>query len=287
TTSTTHVNALCLAADESAQPGYLLYTRRNPQTPQRIEPQVEALLRSSFYALEPIVLLLPSWRGNNSAEQQSKLAAALLAREPCNVFALDATPAASESQLVSSASDVVVLLQQQFDVPLARQQLVGYAEGAHLAGAVAAQVQQLLGAQLPHIVALDPSGDGDGVQLQHQLAAQDAAYVEVLHTNGNGLGTMRQLGDVDYYPNGGQQQPGCHSDACAQERALDLAVEMWSPANEFVCARCGSVEALSGHNCRWSSLRMGVGVDVAAGIYFLETKEQPPYGRGAYYIGFL
>ncbi|KAH8261502.1 hypothetical protein KR044_010352, partial [Drosophila immigrans] len=269
---------------------YLLYTRRNPQTPQRIRPEVESLLRSSFYAPESIVLLLPSWRSNNSAEQLSKLAAALLEREACNVFALDSTEAQSESQLVSSVSNVISLLHQQFDVPLTHQQLVGFAEGAHLAGAAAEQVQQQLGKRFSHIVALDPSGDG--VELTHQLSAQDAVYVEVLHTNGNGLGTMQPLGHVDYYPNGGQQQPGCDSDACAHERALDLAVEMWSPANNFFCAHCGAVEHMSAQNCRWSSLRMGVkdtdgGRQGAAGIYFLETKSQRPFGRGAYYIGFL
>ncbi|XP_060658487.1 phospholipase A1 2 [Drosophila nasuta] len=277
-------------AEDSSEPGYLLYTRRNPQTPQRIEPEVETLVRSPFYALEPIVLLLPSWRSNNSAEQQSKLATALLEREACNVFALDSTESQTESQLVNSASNVIVQLHQQFDVPLAKQQLVGFAEGAHLAGAVAEQVQQLLGEQFSHIIALDPTGDS--VELAHQLSAQDAAYVEVLHTNGNGLGTMTQLGDVDYYPNGGEEQPGCSSDACAHERALDLAVEMWSPANDFVSALCGSVDSMSAQNCRWSSQRMGIvatggNTQRAAGIYFLETKSQAPFGRGAYYIGFL
>lgn len=41
--------------EDAAAPGYLLYTRRNGNTPQRIDPEVESLLRSSFYALEPIV----------------------------------------------------------------------------------------------------------------------------------------------------------------------------------------------------------------------------------------
>lgn len=38
-----------------AGPGYLLYTRRNQDAAQHIEPSVESLLRTSFYALEPVV----------------------------------------------------------------------------------------------------------------------------------------------------------------------------------------------------------------------------------------
>lgn len=42
-------------ATDAATPGYLLYTHRNRNEPQRIEPSVESLVRTSFYALEPIV----------------------------------------------------------------------------------------------------------------------------------------------------------------------------------------------------------------------------------------
>ncbi|XP_032290693.1 pancreatic lipase-related protein 3 isoform X2 [Drosophila virilis] len=282
--------AAAAIASDAAAPGFLLYTRRNGNTPQRIDPEVESLVRSSFYALEPIVVTIPRLSGNSSTtvgEEHLKLASGLLEREACNVFAVDLTEDPSESDIVASVSGLLILLQRQFDVPLRQQQLVGFGEGAHLSGAVAEQVQQQLGEQVPRITALDPSGDSD--KLEHRLSAEDARLVEVMHTNGNGLGTMAQLGDVDYYPNGGQQQPGCsltpEPDACSHERALDLAVEMWSTANDFVSALCSTPEAMSAQNCRWSSQRMGV--EATAGIFFLETRSSFPFGRGAYHIGFL
>ncbi|XP_030571355.1 pancreatic lipase-related protein 3 isoform X1 [Drosophila novamexicana] len=282
--------AAAIASEDAAAPGYLLYTRRNGNTPQHIDPEVESLLRSSFYALEPIVVSIPRLSGNSSTtvgEEHLKLASALLEREACNVFAVDLAEGQSESDIVASVSGLLILLQRQFDVPLRQQQLVGFGEGAHLSGAVADQVQQQLGEQVPRITALDPSGDCD--KLEHRLSAEDACLVEVMHTNGNGLGTMARLGDVDYYPNGGQQQPGCSvtpdPDACSHERALDLAAEMWSTANDFVGALCSSQEDMSAQNCRWSSQRMGV--EATAGIFFLETRSSFPFGRGAYHIGFL
>jgi len=63
--------------------------------------------------------------------------------------------------------------------------------------------------------ALDPAGPlfacgSLGMRLDHM----DARLVQVLHTNGMklsqaGLGTLAPMGHVDFYVNGGQEQPFC------------------------------------------------------------------------------
>ncbi|XP_017863073.1 PREDICTED: lipoprotein lipase [Drosophila arizonae] len=277
------LGCLLLAAVDAA-PEYLLYTRRNGSTPQRVRPEVESLLRSSFYALDPIVVYIPRIPGEGA--EHLKLIAALLEREPCNVFAVHPDEQQSNSEIVDSVSGLLIMLHCQFNVPLKQQQLVGFGAGAHLAGSVAYLVQRQLGDPLPHITALDPPDAIDA--LEHKLSTQDAVHVEVIHTNGQGLGTMARLGDVDYYPNGGQQQPGCKEaadpDSCSHERALELAAEMWSPVNNLLCAHCVSEEQLSASSCRWTMLRMGEG---ASGIYYLETRSSAPFGKGAFHISFL
>ena len=49
-----------------------------------------------------------------------------------------------------------------------------------------------------------------------RLDAEDAHFVDVIHTNmGNLLttfGTTHICGDVDFYPNGGEHQPGKYMD---------------------------------------------------------------------------
>lgn len=206
---------------------------------------------------------------------------ALLQREACNVFAVELATTQSESEIVESLRDLLILLHQDFGVPLQQLRLLAFADGAHLAGAVAEQVQQqLLGEQLAQITALDPSSSTSS----HLLSPQDARFVEVIHTNADALGTITPLGDVDYYPNGGREQPGCTTDTCSHERSLDLAVEMWSKENQFLRAQCSSLEQLSAQSCRWSAQRMG---EHGKGIYFLETQGTTPYARGAYYISFL
>jgi len=221
--------------------------------------------------------------GGSSSPEISAVVSARLQQQDSNIISVDLSEAQNETEIINRVSNLVVLLNSNFDVPLDRILVVGFAEGAHLAGGVAAKVQQDLGGQLPRITALDPSS---GEDLEHKLSPSDAQFVEVVHTNAGGEGTWEQLGHVDYYPNGGQTQPGCSSNSCSHERSLELLAEMWSPENDFVSARCGSVENLGASNCRWSSHKMGEDQPVT-GIYFLETRQSSPFARGAYYIAFL
>lgn len=66
------------------------------------------------------------------------------------------------------------------------------------------------------VTGLDPAGPGfDSDQAAVRLDPSDAMFVDVIHSdvkNGpidSSLGLQRPCGDVDFYPNGGKQQPGC------------------------------------------------------------------------------
>ncbi|KAH8318567.1 hypothetical protein KR067_011700, partial [Drosophila pandora] len=265
---------------------FLLHTRRIRDSPQQVDPEVESLLRSSFYAADPTVVSLPRWQGNSSSPELLAVVAAQLDQQASNVISVDLAEASDEAEVFEKVSQLVILLHKNFDVPLEDILLVGFAEGAHLAGGVAAKVHADLGHKPLHLTALDPTS---GASLQHALSPSDAEFVEVVHTNSGGAGTWETLGHVDYYPNGGTTQPGCSDAACSHERAFELLAEMWSPANDFVSAVCGSVETMSAQNCRWSSLKMGQrgGDRPSPGVYFLETRQSSPFARGAYHISFL
>ncbi|XP_017080069.2 lipase member H-A [Drosophila eugracilis] len=265
------------------EPGFLLNTRRIQEDPQRIEAEVEALVRSSFYAADPTVLTIPRWLGGSSSPEISAVVTARLQLQDSNIVSVDLSEANNETEIINSVASLVILLNENFDVPLDRILLVGFAEGAHLAGGVAAKVQQDLGRQLTQLTALDPSS---GEDLEHKLSSADAEFVEVVHTNAGGEGTWEQLGHVDYYPNGGETQPGCSTDSCSHERSFELLAEMWSPENDFLSALCGSVETLGASKCRWSTHKMGQ-KEAVTGIYFLETQQSSPFARGAYYVSFL
>lgn len=47
----------------------------------------------------------------------------------------------------------------------------------------------------------------------NHLAAGDADYVDVIHTDAGVFGHPKAMGDADFYPNGGLPlQPGCRAD---------------------------------------------------------------------------
>ena len=60
-----------------------------------------------------------------------------------------------------------------------------------------------------------------------RLDAGDANYVECIHTNGPtvvlvGAGIGAPIGHADFFPNGGDSQPGCLTNTCSHGRAVDL-----------------------------------------------------------------
>ena len=62
---------------------------------------------------------------------------------------------------------------------------------------------------------LDPARPQfEGSHADARLDKTDANFVDVIHTNSapflfGGAGYRGQLGHVDFYPNGGEYQPGC------------------------------------------------------------------------------
>jgi len=88
--------------------------------------------------------------------------------------------------------------------------LIGHSLGAHIMGFV--------GANYPgvgRVTGLDPAEPYfEGYHVDARLDPSDAKFVDVIHTDVNsifamGFGSKEPMGHVDYYPNGGHDQPGC------------------------------------------------------------------------------
>lgn len=63
------------------------------------------------------------------------------------------------------------------------------------------------------------------------LARTDAAFVDVIHTDGGILGFPNPLGHVDFYPNGGKSnQPGCNLENAFQ-RSFSRFINQYSKKN--------------------------------------------------------
>ncbi|TKR81234.1 hypothetical protein L596_015140 [Steinernema carpocapsae] len=116
---------------------------------------------------------------------------------------------------------VIQAINKVHGIPLGRFRLVGFSLGAHVAGFGGKQFNET---KIGAIYGLDPAGplftEGNpnrfykAVPPAERLDRYDADYVEILHTSGDdlfhaGAGSPFQWGDVDFYANGGEQQPGC------------------------------------------------------------------------------
>ncbi|KAI4502880.1 hypothetical protein M0802_001924 [Mischocyttarus mexicanus] len=95
--------------------------------------------------------------------------------------------------------------------------LIGHSLGAHICGFAAKEFKKRQSNWIIHrITGLDPAqpcfrNTGSSIHLDKT----DAPFVDIIHTNGKllsnlGLGLPEPIGHVDFYPNGGKSQPGCH-----------------------------------------------------------------------------
>jgi len=79
---------------------------------------------------------------------------------------------------------------------------IGFSYGTHVIGYTGVFVNQLGLGKIPRGTALDPVAKHGGIQ----AAKDNFGYLDVIHSSS--LGILDPLGHVDFYPNGGQKQPG-------------------------------------------------------------------------------
>lgn len=146
---------------------------------------------------------------------------ALLKVEDLNVIVVDwsrkngfpYTQATANTQIVGAEiARIVNIYAQKFDLNPNRVHIIGHSLGSHIAGYAGERIKGL-----GRITGLDPAGPYfENTDPRVRLDETDAKFVDVIHTDGSatvmiGLGLLQRSGHVDFYPNGGKEQPKCAS----------------------------------------------------------------------------
>ncbi|KAG8182873.1 hypothetical protein JTE90_024616 [Oedothorax gibbosus] len=116
------------------------------------------------------------------------------------------TKAAANTEPVGEEiARLLISLIEQYGAKPEKFHLIGHSLGSHVAGYVGERVKGL-----KRISGLDPATYlFKNVHPKSKLDKRDAEFVDVIHTDGGGIGIKEPVGHVDFYPNGGEIQTGC------------------------------------------------------------------------------
>ncbi|XP_043505500.1 putative endothelial lipase [Polistes fuscatus] len=188
-------------------------------------------------------------------------------------------------------------LDAQRAVPLSNIHVIGFSLGAEIAGFMGKALAPRLVGRITGLDAAYPLYMNTGKE--GHLTASDAAFVDVIHTDGGIFGFPNPLGHADFYPNGGKPpQPGCSLESifrrgimllirekitCGHYRAWMLYVESVKNPLGFPASRCPRWRQEIHANCRWTpDALMGFAIDTKTrGKYYLRTNGRSPFARNA------
>ncbi|XP_051856009.1 lipase member H [Antechinus flavipes] len=190
----------------------LLYTRENATCAKVLESPFPG----SFNLTKKTTFIIHGYRPTGSPPVWlSELVQGLLRVEDMNVVMVDWNRGATHiiyAMAFKHTRPVAESLTETINQMLANGAsldniyLIGVSLGAHIAGFVG----QMYDGKIGRITGLDPAGPlFNGKPPNERLDHTDAQFVDVIHSDTDFFGFKETLGNIDFYPNGGLDQPGC------------------------------------------------------------------------------
>lgn len=174
---------------------------------------------------KPLIAIVHGLNGTRQSPWAVKLRKTLFEIVDCNVLVVDWQHRAEIPLYAKAASStplVGILLSFMLQKIIETSNcslhpdnvhIIGFSLGAHAAGVCGRHFYENTGFLIGRITGLDPAGP----LFEHSnvsLSLNDAKFVDVIHTNAGNLtdgryGLNQSIGHVDFYPNGGHDQPNC------------------------------------------------------------------------------
>ncbi|OWK05944.1 PLA1A, partial [Cervus elaphus hippelaphus] len=223
---------------------FLLFTPSDPSCGQLVEESSD-IQNSGFNATLGTKLVIHGFRALGTKPSWiDRFIGALLRAADANVIAVDwvygstAAYFSAVENVIKLGLEISRFLRKLLALGVSESSIhiIGISLGAHVGG----MVGHFYNGQLGRITGLDPAGpEYTRASLEERLDPGDALFVEAIHTDTDNLGIRIPVGHVDYFINGGQDQPGCYSYLiCDHMRAVHLyisALENSCPLMAFPC----------------------------------------------------
>lgn len=199
---------------------FLVFTRFNPTIGQQVLfGDMNSLRASNYDANRPTRFVIHGFQSDSTSDVNIVITAAYLRSYDVNVIVVDWGLGANTINYITARNrvgEVGALVGQFCDflhennvLDFSRLYLIGSSLGAHIAGVSGKNIRR---GRANTVIGLDPAGPLFNVNdPTTRVAPGDAEYVECIQTDSRNFGIGAAICDVDFFPNGGSNQPGCLS----------------------------------------------------------------------------
>lgn len=273
------------ARPDSINPRYILYTRSHLENPHDLMiDHFDTIRKSPLRKHGNLYFICHGYLDNGNKTWVLRLMKELLIREDSNVIVVNwlggasppYTQAVANTRLVGAmTARLAAQLVEIGGIPAAKMHAIGHSLGAYISGYIGYNLRVQYHHILGRITGLDPAEPHfSNTSPMVRLDPTDAAFVTAIHTDCNpfisgGFGIAQPVGHIDFYPNGGRNQPGCNEGVlnfidlergslvrgfkrflgCNHIRSYEYFIESINTVCPFLSVPCSSWERFQEGSC--------------------------------------
>ncbi|CAF1012069.1 unnamed protein product, partial [Brachionus calyciflorus] len=230
-------------------PNFELYTKARPS--QKIIVTPSTLASAGFSHWKDTKFIVHGFSSDSNGLLHIK--DAILNSHDVNVIIIDWKSGAQGPDYFAAASNTRIVGQKmaafigEAKLTLSKVHCIGHSLGSHVCGFTSKLKR------LGRISGMDPAGPlFKGKPADSRLDKSDADFVDIIHTDST-LGIQDPIGHIDFYPNGGGNQPGCltrMNSNVTQNEIIELRMEPKGEVISFLSCSHSRVHYLYAESVR-------------------------------------